>query len=263
MNMSNVFNINRFGNILAKELKEYYSKYGISILSILGAYVIYWLIVLLFGDAQMPSDRASFFMLLFLVAIYLAPLKLYGDVNNNNSGIFYAMTPASTLEKFISMLINTLIVTPIVFILLFSALDGLLTLISFGGKGFQEFSLSTLVFNRTMIYYVVGTTLSVSYFIFGNLFFKRHKGAKTILSAFAINFVLIIIAGLFINYVIPIQSIFVDGKESISIFSQEDLIPYREMLTTLGEVLLNLYLYGLPVVLLLLSYFRLKTIKYQ
>lgn len=209
--MNNTFNINRFGKILKHDGLNFFP-------NIILALAIIWaipVIVFLF-TSLMPSDettqlydpfsRIDIISTLSTIVLIIAPARLYKTCNDPRKGIVYAMLPASTLEKFLSMVFYCVIVTPIIYIVGALAIDTFLALFNGPYEGFavsyyfDTFAKINAVFERDnvtideswILYYkslsptfmiilsALGTLTISSIFMFGNMIFKRHKTGKMI-----------------------------------------------------------------------------------
>ena len=137
------------------------------------------------------------------LSLIIVPSRLYKDVNDSRKGMLYAMTPASSLEKFISMFLYCVIVTPIVYMLGAIAIDTILALkpgnnpydgFIFGDyEGLRPYDIvklgsgeMNLVMNnyldtkRLFVYHCVLILSVSSVFMFANMLFKKRKLSKTI-----------------------------------------------------------------------------------
>ena len=209
--MNNTFNINRFGKILKHDGLNFFP-------NIILALAIIWaipVIVFLF-TSLMPSDettqlydpfsRIDIISTLSTIVLIIAPARLYKTCNDPRKGIVYATLPASTLEKFLSMVFYCVIVTPIIYIVGALAIDTFLALFNGPYEGFavsyyfDTFAKINAVFERDnvtideswILYYkslsptfmiilsALGTLTISSIFMFGNMIFKRHKTGKMI-----------------------------------------------------------------------------------
>ncbi len=228
--MNNTFNINRFGKILKHDGLNFFP-------NIILALAIIWaipVIVFLF-TSLMPSDettqlydpfsRIDIISTLSTIVLIIAPARLYKTCNDPRKGIVYAMLPASTLEKFLSMVFYCVIVTPIIYIVGALAIDTILALLNGPYEGFavsyyfDTFAKINAVFERDnitideswILYYkslsptfmivlsALGTLTISSIFMFGNMIFKRHKTGKMI-GILIIMFIIFMIV--LINYAV-------------------------------------------------------------
>lgn len=72
--------------------------------------------------------RMAVFALAFF-ALELYQTRTYGYITEKRRGSSWLMIPASTLEKWLSMMIMTLIVIPVAFFAVYGAVDGILSLL--------------------------------------------------------------------------------------------------------------------------------------
>ena len=226
--MNNTLNINRFGKVLKHDGLNFFPNLILT-LAILWAIPV---IVYLFA-ALMPTDekdafdafsRVDLISTLANIAIIIAPARLYRYCNDSRKGIGYAMLPASTLEKFLSMIIYCVIVTPIIYVAGALAIDSILALFQGPYEGFavsiyfDTFAKINAVFQRDnimldesfMLYYAsisqtfmlilsaLGTLTISSVFMFGNMIFKKRKTGK-MLGILILLFIIFMIV--VINYV--------------------------------------------------------------
>ncbi len=229
--MNNTFNINRFGKILKHDGLNFFPNFILA-LAILWAIPV---VIYLF-TALMPTDgtthiydamaRVNIIDFLLKIAIIIAPAILYKTCNDSRKGIGYAMLPASTLEKFLSMVIFCVIVTPIIYMAGALAIDSILALINGPYDGFAlsmyfdkyaqiDYSIANhdvanllddtwpLFINSLSptfmtILSLLGTLMLSSIFMFGNMIFKKRKTGKMI---GILILLLIIIMIIFVNYV--------------------------------------------------------------
>ena len=218
--MNNVFEIKRFGKILTKDLKESLPKLGIIALSVCGFILVYWLYTLVLGgtstDALKDSVRRIIISVIGCVLCVIIPFIIYKRSNHKKHGIYFAMLPASALEKFLSMTLMCLIVCPVIIfggMILTDTLMAALTpnidsLSMFGSNKFVAQDLSEGV-NYNYSYTISGNSFISTYFemiqvviifMFGNMFFQKSKFSKTILSILACSFMIFAIMALAMKY---------------------------------------------------------------
>lgn len=177
--MNNIFNFKRFCAIAAKEIREYSRNYGISIISILGIYLLFLVLPLLVGGSVSALSRINMIMLMTAVIMIVAPSKLYGTVNHHRKGLNYVLLPVSTLEKTLSMLFITAVFTTFITTAGLVILDTVVYLI-------MPLRLNEMLFTAHSLELMGIEILSLlviqSWFVLGNMMFKNQKVAKTILS---------------------------------------------------------------------------------
>ncbi|MBR5063392.1 MAG: hypothetical protein IKX05_01610 [Bacteroidales bacterium] len=132
---SEVFNFSRFWNYFKYDLKQMWRNHSKPALFIGGMglllYVIWVLLALVFtGSWTGPgiAARCTVFVIAFTV-LELYQTRTYGHLTDPQKGSAWLMVPASTLEKFISMMLITLIVIPVLFFVAFFAIDSILALV--------------------------------------------------------------------------------------------------------------------------------------
>ncbi|MFI3239289.1 MAG: hypothetical protein R3Y22_01670 [Bacteroidales bacterium] len=175
--MNNIFELKRFGKVLKSDISFYWLQERMRFLSVLATIlVVGWLM-----SKASVEDRAIFFLVVALTYSLFTLFKVYGGVNNKKGGADYLMLPASSLEKFISMVILAVICSPILLILAMLAVDTLLVTISNDFYSNQYMSFAD-IFNQATLKIWVSYLVTSTIFIYCNLLFKKSKVAKTILS---------------------------------------------------------------------------------
>lgn len=286
--MNNTFNIQRFGKILKHDGLNFFPNFILS-LAILWAIPV---VIYLF-TALMPTDgtkqiydamsRVNVIDALLKIAIIIAPAILYKTCNDSRKGIGYAMLPASTLEKFLSMVIFCVIVTPIVYIAGALAIDSILAIINGPYDGFalsmyfDKFSQIEYSFEQhgtkvmlddalpifinnlspafMRVLSILGTLMLSSIFMFGNMIFKKRKTGKMI-GILILLFIIFMI--IFINYV-------ANNEALANYFEQINEDNVSEFIIRLIRIMMNVALYTEIIVSTLLlwgTYRKIKTQKY-
>ncbi|MDD2330000.1 MAG: hypothetical protein PHW88_02975 [Bacteroidales bacterium] len=207
--MNNIFNFKRFVAITAKEVREYFRNYGISIISILGIYLLFLVLPILVGGSVSVMSRINMIMLMTAVIMIVAPSKLFGTVNHQRKGLNYVLLPVSTLEKTLSMLFITSVFTTFIMI------AGLLILDTVGYL-IMPLRLNEMLFTahsmELMGIELISLLVIQSWFVLGNMLFRNQKVAKTILSLLG----LVILIGVLFVLVFNII-----GYEKVGLFFEE------------------------------------------
>ena len=221
--MNNTFAFNRFMNLLANDGKMYFRNFGISLVVFCSMPLIFWLFDLLFGTTTHIVSRYSLIFMLAILAILLVPSKVYGKANLPNEGVGFAMMPASSLEKFLSMFFYCAIVTPLITFFGTFLVDTLLSILPFGGfeealSIFSSYSLEDTLYDEPdgkkildvinevslldfiYAYSYIGMFLWSAIYMFGNMLFKKHKAAKTFACFLGIVWLLVMFFGLIIYH---------------------------------------------------------------
>lgn len=193
--MNNVFNPKRFCNYFLYDLKQTVARFGISLLIVGVLPVVIYLasgILSLVFSRQWSADptvaQVSSAIAALVVVAMVFPKKVYGGLTDKKAGAAWAMIPASVPEKFISMLLVSLVVVPAAVLLMLIASNALMGLFV---PGFDSFFSKILNFsaapddfpgaiNVFAIFYV-SLAISIMVFLLGSLVFKKSKIAKTLL----------------------------------------------------------------------------------
>lgn len=279
--MNNTFSFNRFKNLLLKDGKMYIRNYGTSLIVWCCLNAIFWIFNLLFGSETMPPVRFGMLCTWTALAMMMVPSKVYGNANLSREGVGFAMMPASSLEKFVSMFLYCAIVTPVIVFFGGYLVDTLLSLFPFGGfeepihlytinevvrmidnsEGVVQSSNMELSFGDVFPVGVIRTSLYVgiiqwaAIFMLGNMVFKKHKAGKTFASYLGISYVLSTIFGLAFT---SSNSRLKQWLENMDSVSEEEMIQIAHNGMICGMVV------GLIItaVLLYFTYRKIKTQKY-
>ena len=270
--MNNVFDFKRFGNYFAYDLRRAINNYGISLL-LLGLapvilYTLHVLTSLLRGGGIAPIDGSLKIVIsgiVILATAVSAGVKIYGMVTDKRSGSDFLMLPASTLEKWLSMVRMVCVAVPAVLLVLSLASDSLLSWIvpaSYGegiitSASSEDFSMlmgtnEDFSVNLPALFFL-GWCGSALTFTLGGIFFKKAKIAKTILCLFALGTVLSILTAVLIgNFNVDMEQ-----------FSQslEEVDNPASVINSFNW-LLNIYMLITRGGLLLLTWLRLRTLKH-
>ena len=279
--MNNTFAFNRFKNLLLKDGKMYIRNFGTSLIVWCSLNAIFWIFNLLFGSETMPPIRFGMLCIWTALAMMMVPSKVYGNANLSREGVGFAMMPASSLEKFVSMFIYCAIVTPIVVFFGGYLVDAFLSIFPFGGFDgpIRLYSLNEIVrmFNdtegavraaemdlpiekvfpigvmRTSLYF--GIIQWAAIFMLGNMLFKKHKAGKTFACYLGIGYVLSTLMGL----------VMVGNSKRIELwmerfdeYSPEEVVQLWHNATIWGMIIGII----IKAVLLYFTYRKIKTQKY-
>ena len=225
--MNNTFDWTRFCKVVRKDFSNIWQNAGTSLLIITLLPILAWLLWwALSGIEDMPAIvpevRWCFIAGSVFLAAMVSPSRMYRTSNLQKEGIYFAMLPASKLEKYLSMLLFTIVVCPLLCFLGGMVLDYFLTLLPFGpynkwlwqtdyladaldgyralvGGVFPDVNDNTLmlvqVFTpwKVVLYALLCHLSNVALFLFTNTIFKKHKVLQTLLWTWLISFVLNIV----------------------------------------------------------------------
>ncbi|MBQ6689893.1 MAG: hypothetical protein IJN02_11770 [Bacteroidales bacterium] len=210
--MSNIFDIKRFGRYIVSDLKQCIANFGISFLLLTFMGVIIYAGTTITGlllnstwNGPGIVFRAITFGVCLTILVITMPGKCYGYITDKKSGSLYLMVPASTLEKFLSMVFMMVVVFPSLFLLGYLGTDFLLcsvdktcgeAIIRVGGIISEEIKelneASLLAITETIkkpILYIDDIIGIITLFLMGSVIFRKHKVAYTLLAALAFSMV--------------------------------------------------------------------------
>ncbi len=278
--MNNTFSFNRFKNLLLKDGKMYIRNYGTSLIVWCSLNAIFWIFNLLFGSETMPPVRFGMLCTWTALAMMMVPSKVYGNANLSREGVGFAMMPASSLEKFVSMFVYCAIVTPIVVFFGGYLIDAFLSVFPFGGfeKPIRLYSLNEIIrmandtegvvnvgdfelsleqvfpigVMRTSLY--VGIIQWAAIFMLGNMLFKKHKAGKTIACYLGIGYLLSMIFG----------QVFLTNGRLERWITKIGYMPIEQKLQLYHNWMVGGMIFGIIItgVLLYFTYRKIKTQKY-
>ena len=225
--MNNTFDWTRFCKVVRKDFSNIWQNAGTSLLIITLLPILAWLLWwALSGIEEMPAIvpevRWCFIAGSVFLAAMVSPSRMYRTANLQKEGIYFAMLPASKLEKYLSMLLFTIVVCPLLCFLGGMVLDYFLTLLPFGpynkwlwqtdyladaldgyrglvSGAFPNVNENTLmlvqVFTpwKVVLYALLCHLSNVALFLFTNTIFKKHQVLQTLLWTWLISFVLNIV----------------------------------------------------------------------
>ncbi len=278
--MNNTFSFNRFKNLLLKDGKMYIRNFGSTLIVLCCMTAILWIFTLLFGKSADGASRFAIIVASAALAMMLVPSKVYGKANLSREGVDFAMMPASSLEKFVSMFVYCAIVTPIVVFFGGYLIDAFLSVFPFGGfeKPIRLYSLNEIIrmandtegvvnvgdfelsleqvfpigVMRTSLY--VGIIQWAAIFMLGNMLFKKHKAGKTFACYLGISYLFSMLFGLLVVSSDRIEQ----WLESLEDLPAEEVVRLWHNATIWGMIISIV----ITAVLLYFTYRKIKTQKY-
>lgn len=270
--MNNVFDIKRFGRYLTYDLNNAWNNFGIStlVLGLMPLILLFFntLFSLVFtGQVQQlhPAAKGSILACAFIIVAISGPIKLYGHLTERRSGSDWLMLPASSFEKFLSMMVMLCIILPVAALGLFAVCDLLLSWIVpiYGDSIVRQISggLHEIVVGEGIDFAiftpggaVAGTWMNwmicVLPFALGALCFKKGKAAKTILCIFGLNMLLSFV------FVMLFKGINMESFEAFFENLTEDRLGFW------ANFLINAFYFVVVGGLLTALYCRVRTIKH-
>lgn len=185
--MNEFFDINRFFKLVKKESSERFHMM-LKVSAIFAALLAgYWLSIIVFGSADASSSassRASFIFFAAVLSMLIAPFNLYKSYNHRKGGIDYVLLPASVTEKYISMLINSVILLPLLTFCSLLIVDTAISSIT--PDIFKGFAISNLELGDKIAKGFVEALIMQLGFIYCNLLFRKYKVTKTLLATLSL-----------------------------------------------------------------------------
>lgn len=217
--MNRIFSFDRFGRYFIYDVKRWISIYGPTFILMALAPLLLYLVVLcyslVFGYGWNTPGLSTRVAVLIVMSAFVAityPSSVYGFVTDKKAGSGFLMLPVSVTEKFVSMLLNVLVIVPLAFSVVYFGTDALLCLCddSCGGTliasvsdaisaiAAAPFSSDVPVRVSTGAIYVI-FVINVLYFLLGAILFKKHKILYPILILAGIQIVLSMLLGALIT----------------------------------------------------------------
>lgn len=267
--MNNVFDFRRFGKYFTYDLVNAKNNYWLSLL-ITGllpviSYVISQMLGRLFTgewyQGALATQISSFCAAIVVVSMGFSA-KAYGRITERRAGSSWLMIPASSFEKFLSMIIISCVVVPVLLGILLFGSDALMSLIipSYGKplfyyvsnvNGFIAEELADSLSLNVPALIAVSWASSILPFLLGAIFFKKSKVGKTFLALIGLSIVLSMISSVFMNgLVLDVEDLFCLGG---SFTGEEFFRRFNLLMNILSTVSIG--------TLLVLIYLRVRTIK--
>lgn len=234
--MNNTFNWTRFYRLAVRDLHHLWPSFGTTMLILALVPSMLWLFLIVLApdsSSVSPDIRLLIIEAMAILAAIMTPSRLYRTWNIHGEGIYFAMLPASKFEKYVSAVLYSLIVCPLMVLLGGILADTLLTLLPFGHytkwiwQGEMGFPVT---FNFSFLSVLAGSAsdlemmtwmassgklftatvwmqylANVFLFICTSTVFRRHKVLQTLLWTYLIEFVLSILLTLIATYWIALH----------------------------------------------------------
>ena len=223
--MNEIFDFKRFWTYFKYDLKQMWRNHSKAAILIGGAsaifYVIWLLCSLVFAQrCTTPPIAARVVVLIIAFAILeLYQVRTYGYLTEKKAGSAWLMVPASKAEKYVSMLLVTLIVIPLLFFAVYFLIDGFLALVDptygqalitgassaytgliDGMATLNGASPITVSSSGLFGYTLVGFFCNFLYFLLCGICFKKNKLVTAIAILFGISLLFSILSGLFVPH---------------------------------------------------------------
>ena len=271
--MNEVFDIKRLWKLMQYEVVNYIPNFFKSLLVFASVIAAVWIFSLTVDLPVLPNGRAELVTMLFTVSIVLSPFIVYKDMNNRKKGYIYAMIPASTLEKLLSMTLISVLVVPVLSYVMLTGTDLILWMLSNMGIGsFHEMdfynpfadTLAMVTYDEDLLacslpildglLYFFGL---ISYTMMFNTIFRKNKVMKTILFNMSMIFAFIILTAMLVNMTSP--EFWEDLFRPLAEFLENKSVAEQcSWLINVGRCLNVLF----SALFLTITYFRIKRVNY-
>jgi len=233
--MSDTFNFKRFCNYFRFDLSRIWRRHGKTALMLGGASVILYFVWAILGlvftlewcSAPTLARVVGFFLVLIAFEFFM--IFLYGHVTDRKAGPDFILLPASTLEKYISLMLNVLLVVPLLFTGMYLACDYLICLIdpacgmpliTGAVTSLQKAYDGVIMMNEMMAqeqipvhYSIMGMILplvsqvifNLLFYVFCGILFKRLKLLWTLLVSWGFGMIISMGAGLLMPFMIDVM----------------------------------------------------------
>ena len=269
--MNEIFDIKRLGRLIKYEVINYIPNFFKSLLIFASVIAAVWIFSLTVDHNVCPHSRDALVGTLFILAIVLSPFIVYKDMNDRKKGYIYAMIPASTLEKLLSMIVLCVVIVPLLAYAVLTATDLLLWLLSKVGIGsflhmefYNPFTTIKFVddeYLQPCIYPVFDSIIYlvnlIVYSIMFNTIFRKNKVLKTILFNISMTFAFVILTAVVVNITTP--EFWEDMFEGLVEWLDEktDVELFGYLMTTVRCLTILMSMAFLSI-----TYFRIKKVNY-
>lgn len=216
--MSNTFNTSRFAKFLAYDLKSRWSENRAFMTIWVFFPVIFYFVWVFFsvlsnGFSSGFSDfhvghpgiaiRTSLVTFVSILFMIFYPSKAYGFITEKAKGSAWIELPASRFEKYLSMMLITLVIIPVIFFFGYLFCDWIICLLD---KGCGDSLVTTwlgrlpsgedgfMIWGYGTWWFASMVLQTASVFLLGALIFKKAKVSRTILALFVVFMIIFAIS---------------------------------------------------------------------
>ena len=241
--MNESFNFSRFWTYFKYDLKQMWRNHSKAAILIGGASAIFYVLWLLFSlvFAQRwttpPIEARVVVLILAFAILELYQVRTYGYLTEKKAGSSWLMVPASKTEKFVSMLLVTIIVIPLLFFAVYFLIDGFLSLVDptygtalFAGAfeaynelmtGLSELSSGIpMELNTSNLLFpsIISVFCNFLYFLLCGICFKKNKLVGAIAILFGLSLLLSLLTGLVLPHFISNGTLFnIDFNDEMAV----------------------------------------------
>ncbi len=225
--MNETFSFKRFGTYFKYDITRLWRKHSRAVILMGFSGVILYVVWVFFGllfnqtycGPALGARYAVFAIVALVLELYMT--RFYGFLTDKKEGSDWILIPASKAEKFVSMLINTLIVIPVAFLVVSLGTDWLICLLDktvgdpmMSGvtnlMANMQFDEADIVLMKEMMVSpaffealtIVSGFANYLFFLLCGICFKKNKLVCAIAILFGFSLLLSLLSGLFLpNYI--------------------------------------------------------------
>ena len=264
--MNDIFDFGRFGKLFVYECRNYLPRYMKGLVVFSSVLFAAWMLTIAMDFPL--RDRRDIISVLYTLAIFLSPYFIYKDMNNRKRGYSYAMIPASTLEKLLSMTLVSIFVVPVAVYVSLTLTDAVLYALSSMGIGeFLQFyfynpfeSSFGFVFDEydaPVGSIAMASVSSITVAMMFNSIFRKNKIIKTVLFNMALGFLSTFVMIIFVQC--TDSEFWMELARSFERFFNAHT---PDEVMALYNCLITLYYMAIIAVTLVITYFRIKKVNY-
>ncbi len=265
--MENILNVKRLVSLINKQISENISKISVIVVVMFSVSIFGWLFTMLTSSISVisPDTRLNMIYVLTTVTMFILPYSIFSHLNHRIHGIDSTMLPASVFEKYLSMVLVSVVIVPLSVFVVCTAADFLISLISPGIYSGNLFDNNATILHSSRLGWekISKILIITGIALFGNLYFKKNKILRTFMTIAALNIVLIIIGIILVKNGIDLSNFFGIYKISnnnnfIMSIGDDDFRVLNNAAKTI-RLILGI---GLPVLLYYGTYYKLKHLKF-
>ena len=261
--MNNTFDLNRFSLLVKRQWVENKKLFLMASFGIMGILVVINSLMMTWENGMLNENgRFSIFLLSLFFAGSVFANYVFKDLSDKNSSTSFMLVPASHFEKFLTGVFYAFIVFPAVFLTLFYVVD--LGFVSIGDNikdglkvpGVKNVQIYDFMINskniREMLGEIIGLWFVIQAFILmGATQFQARSYIKTAFTGFALLFLIGFLS--YLSNKLFLDDITLQFQQKG--YSRELIKPTKQLFSSILGVIL---IYVLPLILLIIAYFKLK-----
>lgn len=275
---SDIFSFKRWSLLVSKHWTENRKKYGLFLLASTGLLVAWYSFMLIMGRSvllDVTIQFGTYFAGLYLAGCLYAS-TLFAELTSKQEGITYLTLPASQLEKLLCVLLYGVVIFFAGYTLVFYLVD--IPMVEISNHILEKYPRyipnSTIWVPTTIVYniftaeqgalpekgdhvFLLGFFSIQAIFILGSLYFRRYALIKSIIVVLACLLAIILVEEKLVNFFLPKRW---HTMNFSWIQFDEEGHPSRFVYLPggLADIIMKLLQYGIPVLIWIITYHRLK-----